>query len=82
MEKEKPYLHFFVSEYIVKKHYTFFLNKNQVYKNVKAEILPKIKNVLRTSPASKFQINYFEYPIFRLKRQVSWFEHGLNNIEQ
>ena len=34
--------------------YTFFLYKNLVYKNVQAEICPKIKNIIRTWPASNF----------------------------
>ena len=32
----------------------FFLYKNLVYKNVQAEICPKIKNIIRTWPASNF----------------------------
>lgn len=35
---------------------TRFLYKNQVYKNVEAQILPKIKKRIRTSPGSNFVI--------------------------
>ena len=36
-----------------------FLSKDKVYKDIEAEILPKIKDILRTKPSLRFEKNFF-----------------------
>ena len=39
--------------------YTLFLSKDKVYKDIEAEILLKIKNILRTKPSLRFEEKWF-----------------------
>ena len=47
---------FFTSEpqYSYKQGTLFFLSKDKVYKDIEAEIWPKIKDILRTKPSLRF----------------------------
>ena len=44
----------------------FILSKDKVYKDIEAEILPKIKDILRTKPSFRFEKKIFLDLQFRL----------------
>ena len=41
----------------------FFLSKDKVYKDIEAEILPKVKDILRTKPSLRFEEKKFLFTI-------------------
>ena len=41
----------------------FILSKDKVYKDIEAEILPKIKDILRTKPSLRFAKKKFSFKI-------------------
>ena len=41
----------------------FFLSKDKIYKDIEAEILPKIKDILRTKPSLRFEEKTFLFTI-------------------
>ena len=64
-------------------HTLFILSKDKVYKDIEAEILPKIKDILRTKPSLRFKkknlYSKFRLSLHNFLKEITMFK-GNNNI--